>query len=60
MEETTIDAELIGFHDTNHVPMYQTIKDIWAYTATVDRNPADLWEFEKINNYSFDDDSDDE
>lgn len=48
LEDTTIDAELIGLHDTNNVPMYQTIKDIWAYTATVDRSPADLWEFEKV------------
>ncbi len=47
LEDTTIAAELIKLNDTNNVPMYQAIKDIWAYTSTVDRSPKDLREFER-------------
>jgi len=47
LEDTTIAAELITLHDTNNVPMYQAIKDIWAYASYVDRSPRDLREFEE-------------
>jgi len=48
LADTTIAEELIGLIDTNNVPMYQAIKDIWAYTSFVDRSPRDLWEFEWV------------
>ena len=48
LEDTTIAEELIGLIDTNNVPMYQAIKDIWAYTSFVDRSSRDLWEFERV------------
>ena len=47
LADTTIAEELIGLIDTNNVPMYQAIKDIWAYSSFVDRSPRDLWEFER-------------
>lgn len=47
LADTTIAEELIGLIDTNNVPMYQAIKDIWAYTSFVDRSPRALWEFER-------------
>lgn len=47
LADTTIAEELIGLNDTNNIPMYQAIKDIWAYTSTVDRSPNDLREFER-------------
>ena len=48
LEDTTIVRELIGLNDTNNVPMYQTIKEIWAYTSYVDRSTADLRKFEQV------------
>lgn len=48
LEDTTIAAELIKLNDTNNVPMYQAIKEIWAYTSTVDRSLKDLQEFERV------------
>ena len=48
LADTTIAEELIGLIDTNNVPMYQAIKDIWAYSSFVDRSPRDLWEFERV------------
>ncbi len=48
LADTTIAEQLIGLIDTNNVPMYQAIKDIWAYTSFVDRSPRDLWEFEWV------------
>lgn len=48
LEDTTIARELIGLNDTNNVPMYQAIKEIWAYASFVDRSTKDLREFEKF------------
>ena len=48
LEDTTIVRELIGLNDTNNVPMYQAIKEIWAYTSHVDRSIADLKKFERV------------
>ena len=31
LEDTTIAEELIGLCDTNNVPMYQEIKEIWSH-----------------------------
>lgn len=38
LEDTTIARELIDLNDTNNVPMYQAIKEIWAYASFVDRS----------------------
>ncbi len=48
LADTTIAEELIGLIDTNNVPMYQAIKDIWAYSSFVDRSKKDLREFERV------------
>ena len=48
LADTTIAEELIGLIDTNNVPMYQAIKEIWAYTSFVDRSSMNLWEFERV------------
>ena len=39
LEDTTIAEELIGLCDTNNVPMYQEIKNIWAHTGSWVENP---------------------
>ena len=48
LADTTIAEELIGLNDKNSVPMYQAIKEIWAYTSNVDRTLKDLKEFERV------------
>jgi len=48
LEDTTLAEELITLNDTNNVPMYQAIKEIWAYTSNVDRSLKDLKEFERV------------
>ena len=48
LEDTTIARELIDFNDTTDVPMYQSIKDVWACAYFVDKSTKDLWEFERV------------
>lgn len=42
LADTTIAEELIGLIDTNNVPMYQAIKDIWSYTGSWIEKPIGL------------------
>ena len=46
LEDTTIAEELIGLCDTNNVPMYQEIKEIWAHTGSWVENQIGLRRFE--------------
>lgn len=48
LEDTTIARELISLIDTNNVPMYQAIKEIWSYTGSWIEKPIGLWEFERV------------
>lgn len=47
LEDTTIAEELIGLCDTNNVPMYQEIKEIWSHTGSWVENPIGLRGFER-------------
>ena len=47
LEDTTVAEELVILTNQNQIPMYQKIKDIWAYAEWVETGTEELQEFER-------------